>query len=181
MNIGLIVSSKITLTSIIAILGVYIAYQQWITNERKRKQDLYEMRRKYLYSKCLEMIYKVPKIAKKIINGKLSEKDIIIEFARNRSEYRFLISKEDDTKLENFYIDILKEINKIASNQNDDLEFCINQYEIVNCDLLKKQLNLIFDNYLRIENKNIFQKLFPSLFKCLNFITNLLSYDIFKH
>lgn len=108
MNISLIVSSKITLTSIIAILGVYIAYQQWITSERKRKQDLYEMRRKYLYSKCLEMIYKVPKIAKKIINEKLREKDIIIEFARNRLEYRFLISEKDDINLEKFYIDILK-------------------------------------------------------------------------
>ncbi len=36
--------SKALLTPMIGLLGIYIAYQQWQTNERKRKQDLFERR-----------------------------------------------------------------------------------------------------------------------------------------
>ena len=170
--------SKSLLTPIIAILGVYIAYQQWITNERIRKQELYELRRNYLYSKCLEMIYNVPRIAKEISKDKLNEKNIIFKFAKCRAEYKFLITEEDDTKLENLFIEILKEINKIASAKTENIDFHIQQYETNNSDSLKKQLNSIFTKYLRIENKNIIQKLFPTIFKFGNIILNLLSTSI---
>ena len=63
----------------ITLLGTYIAYQQWQTNERKRKQDLFELRRKYIYAKAMELIHGVPRIAEKMLKDESNYDSIFIQ------------------------------------------------------------------------------------------------------
>ena len=80
----------------LAIFGAFIAYQQWNTNERKRKQDLFELRQKHLYSKLLQLIKTVPSIAEDILNKENYNKfDILTNYSKSRLEYGFLLSKKD--------------------------------------------------------------------------------------
>lgn len=135
----------------ITLLGTYIAYQQWLTNERKRKQDLFELRRKYIYSKSLELLHGVPSIAKSIINDNLSEDSIFIKYAKYYNEYSFLLKNKDSQCLENFYREVIKAICKIASGGIDNYDSNVKEYEEKNKDLLKTNLNKIVERYLRIE------------------------------
>ena len=136
----------------ITILGTYIAYQQWITNERKRKQDLFELRRKYIYSKSLELLHNIPNVAKSILNDNLSEDSIFIKYAKYHNEYGFLLKTKDSQCLENFYKEAIKVICKIVSDSIDNYDKNIKEYEEKTKVLLKDDLNKIMEKYLRIEN-----------------------------
>lgn len=135
----------------ITILGTYIAYQQWLTNERKRKQDLFELRREHIYSKSLELIHSVPSIAKDILKDNLSEKSILIRYIKTYKEYSFLIGAKDCEKLENFYKNSIKAISDIASCGIENYDKNVKNYEDNIKDLLEKDLNNIVEKYLRIE------------------------------
>lgn len=135
----------------ITILGTYIAYQQWLTNERKRKQDLFELRREHIYSKSLELIYSIPSVAKAILKDNLSEKSILVRYIKTYKEYSFLLKVKDYEKLEKFYKDSIKVISDIASDGVENYDKNIKNYEDNIKDLLEKDLNNIVEKYLRIE------------------------------
>lgn len=135
----------------ITILGTYIAYQQWLTNERKRKQDLFELRREHIYSKSLELIHGVPSTAKAILKGKLSEKNILVRYIKTYKEYSFLLKVKDCEKLEKFYKNSIKAISDIASDGIENYDKNVKNYEDNIKDLLEKDLNNIVEKYLRIE------------------------------
>ncbi len=152
MNIETIIKYLNALIPIsITILGTYIAYQQWITNERKRKQELFELRRKYIYSKSLELLHSAPSIAKSIINDNLTEESIFVKYAKYYAEYNFLLKTKDSQNLEKFYMDTTIAISNIASGGMDNYDKNVKDYEEKTKDLLKANLNKIVEKYLRIE------------------------------
>ena len=152
MNIETIIKFLNALIPIsITILGTYIAYQQWITNERKRKQDLFDLRREHIYSKSLELIHSVPSTAKAILKDNLSEKSILVRYIKTYKEYSFLLKAKDCEKLENFYKNSIKAISDIASDGIENYDKNVKNYEDNIKDLLEKDLNNIVEKYLRIE------------------------------
>lgn len=156
MNIETIIKFLNALIPIsITILGTYIAYQQWLTNERKRKQDLFELRRKYIYSKTLNLIHNVPSIAKDILNAKLDSSSPIISYTRYYAEYNFLISVDDSQKLEILYYDIMRAINHFSEQGLENFADSVKAYEQNTKDELKQKLNDLLEKYLRIENDSI--------------------------
>lgn len=89
------------LTPTIAILGIYIAYQQWYTNRNKLKIDLFDKR-----FQIFESIKKF--IANILTSGKVEDGDAI-QFLRDIKSVRFLF--EDNA-------DILKLTNEIYTKAN---------------------------------------------------------------
>lgn len=85
-----------SLTPIIAILGSYVAYQQWKTNEKSRKQSLYDYRYEKIFKPVLDICNKT---INSIKDGKIEN---IVELNElhntkltNIEKYSFLL-KEDD-------------------------------------------------------------------------------------
>jgi hypothetical protein len=88
--------SKVMLTPIIAVLSVYIAYQQWRTNERKLSLDLYDRR--------LKVYVEVKQIITILIQGvNTSNFDDLIMFRRAVSEADFLFGPEIQKYIEEIY------------------------------------------------------------------------------
>lgn len=84
------------LTPIVAIFAGIIAYQQWQTQEKQRKQDLFEMRYDNLFKVVLENtnrynMYKKEKLEE--IDFKEKEK-LDEEFRLKLHKYKFLITKK---------------------------------------------------------------------------------------
>ncbi len=147
----------------ITILGTYIAYQQWLTNERKRKQDLFELRRRYIYSNSMELLYSLPGIAKGALNNKLSNDSLLFKYSRYYREYGYLLKPEDSEKILQFYAEIMKALFKIIQGGLENYEKNVKDYELNTQELLRNNLNEIAEKYLRIENDNLFKRLFNFL------------------
>ncbi len=135
----------------ITLLGTYIAYQQWQTNERKRKQDLFELRRKYIYAKAMELIHGVPRIAEKMLKDESNYDSIFIQCARYFTEYNFLLKPNDAKKLDNFFKDVIKIVCNISNDGIENFDKNIKTYESRTKEDLKNNLNNILEKYLRIE------------------------------
>lgn len=143
------------LTPTVAILAVYIALQQWQTQEKQRKQDLYEKRYDNLYYPIILCTEKISKIKEKNISevekNNILEKEIQ-QFWLQYHKYKFLISNQDDEKLTNCYnyiIEILKKYNTNPNNKNksqEDISFVLTLL----CHLATMESTLA--KYLRIEN-----------------------------
>ena len=87
--------------TLLAIFGGYIAWQQWQTNERKRKQDLFEKRYDNLYLpilKCSESIMHIKdsKVSKE--KRKQQIENEIAEFWKQYNKYKFLISEHHEKR-----------------------------------------------------------------------------------
>lgn len=147
------------LTPMIAILTGMIAYLQWKTNERKRKQDLFEMRYDNLYLP----IYTCTKHIQEIKETKLSleEKGAKIQDETQKfwfkfCKYKFLITNEDSERLSQHYNYILEIFQKYNyQNQNSEA----NAEEILSIIALiyhLMKMEEILTRYLKIESDSMF-------------------------
>jgi len=156
-NIYLVIQNNTTrwdtfLPFLIAFFMAYVAYQQWQTNERKRKFDLYNRR--------YDLFNSVYKMLKNIDNSKSNESNDVItqEISENLGKYQFLI-KPQDYKLIMETCNIIVR-DQIKQQQKQGKEFADNYSEF----LKKKEENLkkigdIMEFYLRIENENLIEKI----------------------
>lgn len=159
------------LTPTIGLFGMYIAFQQWLTNERKRKQDLFEkrwdlykrIRAKFfeLVSLCFksdkhkekyyfwgEMFYNetIPKEYEKEFREQQHKSYIFYEF---REEISFLFGEEVYSRLECL--------------QNEAMQNLYKNYEMN--DYFEDYFKDVFSKYLCIEpRKNFFRKINPQKF-----------------
>lgn len=95
-----------------ALFLAYIAYQQWVTNDKKFKLDLYS-KRFQVYLDALDYWIEVKTLAGRSgqVNAQLV--DASTKFARSIQASRYLFSKDLSvhTTLNNIYIDLQKIIN----------------------------------------------------------------------
>lgn len=143
---------------LLALFMAYVAYQQWITNERKRKQELFELRYKNLVQPITEILNQLHSN-----NFQLVEEGIR-NFYKSFSKYRYLISENDAKELcytfkkmltEYDTNGVVKDISKYEQNLSYNLQY----------------VDEILHSYLHIENNNLFNgfTLFKSCFyACLN-------------
>jgi|GEM_PF-2914530 hypothetical protein len=164
----------------LAIFGAFIAYQQWNTNERKRKQDLFELRQKHLYSKLLQLIKTVPSIAEDILNKENYNKfDILTNYSKSRLEYGFLLSKKDSENITKLHAQIFIIVSKFVTEGPEQLKENIDKYHSEIMQKFEDDLYDIFEKYMRIENSTCIQELFPSIFIFKDKIYKILSRKIF--
>lgn len=150
------------LTPIIAIVTTFIAWQQWVTNERTRKQNLFEKRYDNLYYPiyvCIENISKIKE--EKISDTKKNEKyEIEIQnFWKQYNKYKFLISKEVDEQLTKHYnciLDIIKKYKNQYNSQTEETEATISILALL---YHFAKMEDILSKYLRIEDDNIIYKI----------------------
>lgn len=83
------------LTSVIALLAIYIAYRQYKIAKYKVKFDLYEKRFK-IYELCIELI-------DKIITNREVEDLFFTRFVRAKNESYFLFNKKVSKQVDDFY------------------------------------------------------------------------------
>lgn len=150
------------LTPLIAILTGLIAYLQWKTNERKRKQDLFNMRYDNLYFPIFTCSVNITKIKEEKISIEEKGKKIqneIQRFWQQYCKYKFLISNEDSEKLSQHYNYMLEIIQKYdyqkmnsENNAEEILSILALLYHIM-------QMEEILAKYLRIEPDTIIYKL----------------------
>ena len=141
---------------LLAILGVYIARQQWQTNERTRKQDLFEKRYDNLYLpilKCSENILRIKDKKGTKDKKKQQIEAEIAEFWKQYNKYRFLISEKDNEKLNHHYEFILEIIQK---NYVDAAEYLVSMLELIGH---LTQMETLLAQYLRIESDGFIYKL----------------------
>lgn len=135
------------LTPVISILGAYIAYQQWNTSEKQRKQNLFEKRYDNLYKPLISCLDNIEVInSKKITN---TEKELLIQkeiekFWNEYSKYSFLISEEDNEKLKVCYSELLAASKQNISKDDKTIIMPFLLYQLVT-------IKNIFEKYLRIE------------------------------
>ena len=142
--------------TLLAIFGGYIAWQQWQTSERKRKQDLFEKRYDNLYLpilKCSESIMHIKdsKVSKE--KRKQQIENEIAEFWRQYNKYKFLISEQDDEKLNNHYKYILE---IVQNNGASDVEQLGNLFALLGH---LSQMEMLLAQYLRIEQGSLLYKI----------------------
>lgn len=103
------------LTPTIAVLGAYIAWCQWTTNEQKRKQDLYQMRMEHLLiplQNWVKTVYDLRfcridyKQAPVLLNTALDN------FQGNFIKYRFLLSEDDAEEIQLYFNKLTKFCSK---------------------------------------------------------------------
>lgn len=162
---------------LIALFMAYVAYQQWQTNEIKRKQDLFEKRYKFLYKKILDSIAEFrnqmttyPNI--KYENMKLTSDDL----CRHLNKYRFLVPACEFKKILLIYNDYNKEIldfhcrpSKEKAQYHSDHIDKLNNYET--------EFENVLSPYLQIEKVGLSEKYFPIFNKLIKYLLNLLSSD----
>lgn len=149
------------LTPAIAILTGLIAYLQWQTNERKRKQDLFDMRYDNLYYPifvCSENITKIREVELSFEEkGKRIENEIQ-NFWKQYSKYKFLISNEDSGKLQehyNYMLEIIKKYDFTNIKTEDNAEEILSILALLYHAM---QMEEILAKYLRLEPDSIIYK-----------------------
>lgn len=165
--------SSALLTPVVAILGCFIAYRQWKTSEKQRKQDLFDKRYENLFNPILNCIKEINSINGSKISNKTKLKKIETvtqKFGEQYFKYRFLISQQDDEKLNKEYQSI---VDMIKNAEHEDIE------DVVLFLLVFKHFNEIektLSKYLRIEPnsyfynmKQHFRKLNPKTWKKYSF------------
>ncbi len=118
--------SSALLTPAIAIFGGYIAYQQWKTSEKSRKQNLFDMRYEYIFKPILNICNKT---INSIQDDKLTNIEELNELhctkLSNIGKYSFLLKEGDLAKLLVHYgaiRDYVKDhdIHPVISKQDKD-------------------------------------------------------------
>lgn len=149
------------LTPCVAAITGYIAYQQWQTNERKRKQDLFEKRYNNLYMpilKCSENITKIKDLALSDNEKNKKIEDEINKFWNKYNKYKFLITQYDAEILQNNYNHMLKIIKE---HKYKDVNFKTDKASILSVMKLLYFFSImekILSKYLRIENDSLLTK-----------------------
>lgn len=167
------------LTPVIAILTVTIAFFQWQTNEKKRKQDLFDMRYDKLYFPIFICTERIRKIKEEDLSLDEKGKQIqneISDFWRQFCKYKFLITNEDREKLQKHYNYILEIIQKYDYKNKDitnNAEEFLSVFALM-CHLMS--METILAKYLSIEPdtfyyrtkcriSNLKNRLFPNKLK----------------
>ena len=137
-----------SLTPIIAILGSYIAYQQWKTNEKSRRQSLYDYRYEKIFKPVLDICNKT---INSIKDGKIENIAELNELHNtkltNIEKYSFLLKEND-------YIQLMIDYGAIR----EYVAFCHMHTKISKEDksFMFVKLNRIYDirrKYLSIEDE----------------------------
>lgn len=149
------------LTPVIAILGCFIAYRQWRTSEKERKQYLFDKRYDNLYVPILKCIENIAKINSFETDANLKREKIREEIQNFRSQYnkyRFLVSAKDDEILIEQYNCILDLIKEPADNDQETKsidKIIIPFFQIYNATT---NIESILSDYLRIEPNSFLRK-----------------------
>ena len=99
------------LTPTIAVLGAYIAWCQWTTNEQKRKQDLYQMRMEHLFLPLQNWVKTVYDLRNGYLDYKQSPsllKAALDNFKVNFMKYRFLLAEDDAEEIQLYFSKLTK-------------------------------------------------------------------------
>lgn len=149
------------LTPVIAIFGCFIAYRQWRTSEKERKQYLFDKRYDNLYVPILKCIENIAKIHSSETDANLKREKIREEIQNFRSQYnkyRFLVSAKDDEILIEQYNCILDLIKEPADN--DQKTKSIDKIIIPFLQIYNAATNIesILSDYLRIEPNSFLRK-----------------------
>jgi len=128
----------------------YIAYQQWQTNERQRRKELFEMRYEHLYKFIIDTINNLFKISIKYHDDKNKESLLIEqrdEIFNIFLKYVYLIKKQDSEKLYGIFHSALKDIFKLKITDRDAI---FKKYTELNIYYHSK-IDKLLEPYLRIE------------------------------
>ena len=155
------------LTPTIAIFAGFIAYQQWQTQEKQRRKDLYELRYENLFKVILENTKRYDMYKKEEFdNIDFKEKNKLDEeFRLKLPKYKFLITKKDFNKLIEIYTIIctLFKAEERATNKQDKKG---TEAALKDIDNYFNQMDEIIEKYLRVEKEPFkFFGFFPKLFK----------------
>ncbi len=135
------------LTPIVAIFAGIIAYQQWQTQEKQRKQDLFEKRYDNLYKKTIDIHYKMMNLNLKDRKDKSEFLKLTIEHVENIEKYGFLLNETDANKLLKITQNWRAHIKKFSDSNSLNLKpYKNNQESCLN------DIKLLLNSYLRIEN-----------------------------
>lgn len=140
--------SSALLTPVVAILGCFIAYRQWKTSEKQRKQDLFDKRYDNLFKPILDSIQKINNINKSKLSNNIKLKrieEVTQEFGEQYFKYRFLISQQDDEKLSKEYESITAAIKDTKEKDVEDVILFLLIFKYY------AEIEKILSNYLRIE------------------------------
>ena len=89
-----------TLTPTIAIVGGHIAYQQWKTSEKSRKQELFNMRYDNIFKPLLYVCNRtIDSIESNKITNLEELNNLHITKLSNIEKYSFLLKEDDFAKL----------------------------------------------------------------------------------
>ena len=148
---------------LIALFMAYIAYQQWQTNETKRRQDLYDKRLEFYWAMLnkIDEIEKAKFTNKEDISKEEAKLNILIE------KYEFLVSKRDSEELTNLILWArgVKLKSKYKKSKYPHFSVELNEYKQLE---IENRITEIFEKYLRIE-KTFFQAIFPKLCSMANY------------
>lgn len=144
------------LTPTVAIFAGIIAYQQWQTQEKQRKQDLFEKRYDNLYKKTIDIHYKMMNLNLYNIKDKSEFFKLTIEHIENIEKYGFLLNEIDAKKL----LKITKNWRTHIKNFSDSVDSDLNRYRN-DQEACLNDIKLLLNSYLRIENvpKNFWEHL----------------------
>lgn len=145
--------SSALLTPVVAILGCFIAYRQWKTSEKQRKQDLFDKRYDNLFKPILDSIQKINNINKSKLSNNIKLKkieEVIQQFGYQYFKYRFLISQQDDEKLSKEYESITEAIKNTKEKDVEDVILFVLIFKHY------AEIEKILSNYLRIEPNSCF-------------------------
>lgn len=144
------------LTPIVAIFAGIIAYQQWQTQEKQRKQDLFEKRYDNLYKKTTDIHYKMMNLNLEDIKDKSEFLKLTIEHIENIEKYGFLLNEIDAKKL----LKITKNWRTHIKNFSDSVNLDLDRYRD-NQEACLNDIKLLLNSYLRIEDnpKNFWELL----------------------
>lgn len=135
------------LTPIVAIFAGIIAYQQWQTQEKQRKQDLFEKRYDNLYKKTIDIHYKMMNLNLKDIKDKSEFLKLTIEHVENIEKYGFLLNENDTNKL----LKITKNWRSHIKDFSDSVNLDLDRYRD-NQEACLNDIKLLLKSYLRIED-----------------------------
>ena len=151
-----------SLTPIIAILGSYIAYQQWKTNEKSRKQSLYDYRYEKIFKPVLDICNK---IMDSIKDGKIENIEEINELQNtkliNIEKYSFLLKEDDFVEILCSY-DSIKQFVKDIKITPEDKSFMFVKLNRI-YDIRRKYLSIEDEKYhtlwelIAIASKKLYQ------------------------
>ena len=157
------------LAPLIAMITVYIAYQQWRTAEAQRRQDLFELRYKYLYQEIRDILYKMMDLNLKNQNDKANFISLVIDSWKIFENYGFLLKKKDSDTLEKLVEKWKNIVRNFNNNGLSDDEIYNYEKELHSCFNNIKEL---LESYLRIEqdDKNLWELLPSAMEKLLLFL-----------
>lgn len=150
------------LTPIIAIVTTFIAWQQWITNERKRKQDLFDKR----YDNLFLPILKNAENYDYYKNNETTNIDYQVIKEENEKlhyqlhKYKFLIKQKDFKKIMELHGKLCKCLQEETKYQTGNVKDDKTTAKTIYDDLINinDQIENILTKYLLIEDNNFFIK-----------------------